>query len=243
LTADRGVFTTYRAVIFDDKFQSRHTVNLTGIPSRTRVSPDGKLAAITVFVSGHSYAGGAFSTMTTIVDTAGGTTVGELEQFAVTRDGKPFKVVDFNFWGVTFASDSNTFYATLGTGNEQLLVRGDVRAKTAVVLRGGVECPAISPDGKRVAFKKRDVINGVFGWRLATLDLDTLADRVVTGETRSIDDQVEWIDATRIAYGISDDTHGLGGTSVWAVDVDAGTPSTLWIRGAYSASVTQPGRP
>ena len=25
----------------------------------------------------------------------------------------PFKAADFNFWGVTFARDSNVFYATL----------------------------------------------------------------------------------------------------------------------------------
>ena len=40
----------------------------------------------------------------------------DLETLQITRDGQPFKNADFNFWGVTFAQDSNTFYATLGTG-------------------------------------------------------------------------------------------------------------------------------
>lgn len=243
LTADRGVFTKYRALIFDERFNVRHTLALGGIPSRTRVAPNGRLAAITVFVSGHSYSSGSFSTLTTLVDTATGTVISDLEQFAVTRNGKPFKAVDFNFWGVTFTADSNTFYSTLGTGGEQLLVRGDVAARTAVVLRAGVECPAISPDGTRLAFKRRGTSGGVFGWRLATLDLQTLTDRLIPGELRSIDDQVEWLDATHLVYGVSDDENGLGGTSVWKVNVDSDSPAAVWLRGAYSPSVSQPGRP
>lgn len=242
LTADRGVFTTYRALIFDERFNVRHSVGLKGIPSRTRVAPNGRVMAVTVFVSGHSYSAGAFSTLTTVIDTATGEVVADLEQFAVTRDGKPFKAIDFNFWGVTFAADSNTFYATLGTGQEQLLIRGDLAARTAVVLRGGVECPALSPDGTRLAFKRRGTAGGAFGWRLATLDLQTLTDRLVPGELRSIDDQVEWLDASHLLYGVSDDENGLGGTSVWKVDVDKGS-AAVWLRGAYSPSVSIPGQP
>jgi hypothetical protein len=237
LTADRGVFTRYRAVIFDERFNPRHTIGLGGIPSRTRVAPNGRLAAITVFVSGHSYAAGAFSTQTTLIDTTTGAVVADVENFAVTRNGRPFKAVDFNFWGVTFAADSNTFYVTLGTGGEQLLIRGDASARTAVVLRAGVECPSISPDGTRLAFKRRGTEGGIFAWRLATLDLQTLTDRLVMGETRSVDDQVEWVDSDHLAYSIEDRESGLGGTSVWTVAVDGGAPSTPWIRGAYSPSV------
>jgi len=242
LTADRGVFTKYFALIVDDHFNVRHRLALGGIPSRTRVSPDGRLAAITVFVSGHSYSAGSFSTVTNLVDTGSGAVLADLEQFAVTRDGNAFKAVDFNFWGVTFAADSNTFYATLGTGQEQLLIRGDAKARTAVVVRGGVECPALSPDGTRLGFKRRTVENGVLSWRLAILNLATLEDRLVPGELRSVDDQVEWLDDGHLLYGISDDESGLGGTSVWSVNVDSG-PAAVWLRGAYSPSVTQPGRP
>ena len=72
LTADRGFAATYGAVIFDSTLAPRHRLTITGIPSRTRVAPDGTLAAITTFVSGHSYAGGSFSTRTVIIDTATG---------------------------------------------------------------------------------------------------------------------------------------------------------------------------
>src|SRR5262249_43706157 len=43
-------------------------VELAGIPSRTRVSADGRMAAWTVFVGGDSYSGPNFSTRTGILD-------------------------------------------------------------------------------------------------------------------------------------------------------------------------------
>jgi hypothetical protein len=243
LTADRGVFTTYRALIFNDTFEVLHNVGLGGIPSRTRVSPDGRIAAVTVFVSGHSYAAGSFSTQTTLVDTTTGAVFADLELFSVTRDGAPFKAVDFNFWGVTFAADSDTFYATLGTGGRVLLVRGSASARTATVLRDGIECPSLSPDGTRLAFKRRGTQDGRFVWRLATLDLTTMAENVIAGETRSVDDQVEWLDATHLVYAIADEESGFGGTSIWTVNVDTGGPAALWLRGAYSPSVVLQKRP
>src|SRR3989442_2150738 len=57
LMADRGVFTTYRALLFDDPFQGRHTIPLVRPPSRGRLSPDGTMAAINRFVNRHCYAG------------------------------------------------------------------------------------------------------------------------------------------------------------------------------------------
>ena len=65
----------YFLEIFDDTFTSRHRVPLTGVPSRTRVSPDGRWAAATVFEHGHSYAEAGFSTRTTLTDTATGSGV------------------------------------------------------------------------------------------------------------------------------------------------------------------------
>jgi hypothetical protein len=38
-----------------------------------------------------------FSTRTTIVDTVKGEVLGDLEEFKISRDGKPFASVDFNF--------------------------------------------------------------------------------------------------------------------------------------------------
>ncbi len=190
----------YTATIFDAEMRPLQTMALTGLPSRARVSSDGRYGAMTVFVSGDSYLGSsaAFSTRTTIVEMASGEQLGQLEQFAVSKEGKPFDAVDFNFWGVTFdPGDSNRFYATLASGGHHYLVEGDLRSRSVRVLRDGVECPSLSPDGTRIAYKSR--IGDSNRWRLRVLDVATLADHAVA-ERRSIDDQAEWLDARTLVY-------------------------------------------
>jgi hypothetical protein len=236
LTADRGVFTRYTAEIFDASFAVRHSLPLAGIPSRVRVAPNGSLAAITVFVSGHSYAGSDFSTLTALVDTRQGKSLVTLEDFEVVRDGRAFKAVDFNFWGVTFAVDSDTFYATLNTGGVFYLVRGSATRHTATVIGEGVECPSLSPDNTRLAYKKRTVENGRMMWRLAIRPVSGGEERILNGEPRSVDDQVEWLDNARIVYAVADEDLGPGTTSVRVVDVDGGE-SRRWIANGFSPAV------
>src|SRR5262249_60632256 len=130
-TADRGVFPTYRALLFDDRFDVRQTIPLVGPPSRVRVARDGTVAGLTVFVTGHSYAGGAFSTQSLVVDLQTGAKLADLEQFEVVRNKQPFKEVDFNFWGITFEADPNRFYATLGTGGPGAPLPGAAQAPPA----------------------------------------------------------------------------------------------------------------
>lgn len=215
----------YTATIFDSKLHPTQTIALTGLPSRARVSADGSYGAMTVFVTGDSYLESptAFSTRTTIVEMDSGKQVGQLEQFDVTKNGEPFDAVDFNFWGVTFAHDPNRFYATLGTGGDHYLVVGSVRDESMRVLRGGVECPSLSPDEKRIAYKSR--IGEDDRWRLRVLDLATLADHAVA-ETRSIDDQVEWLDDGTLAYS--------DGTNVYTVPADGGGRAALLVSDATS---------
>lgn len=213
----------YDATIFDSKLRPRQEIALTGFPSRARVSRDGRYGAMTVFVSGDSYLESptAFSTRTTIVEMASGKQITQLEQFHVTKDGRPFDAVDFNFWGVTFAADPNRFYATLGTDDEHYLVEGDIRARAMRVLRAGVECPSLSPDQTQIAFKRRI---GDDRWRLRVLDLATLTDHAVA-ESRSIDDQVEWLDDDTLAYS--------DGENVYTAPVDGGSAQLL-VRDATS---------
>lgn len=210
----------YNATIFDSKLQSLHTIRLTGLPSRARVSTDGRYGAMTVFVSGDSYLGSptAFSTRTLIVDMESGEVLGQLEQFGVSKDGKPFDSIDFNFWGVTFdPTDSDRFYATLGTGGQHYLVEGSIADRSMRVLRDGVECPSLSPDGKQIAYKSR--IGDTTRWKLRVLDAATLADHGLA-EDRSIDDQVEWLDDDTLAYS--------DGLNVYTVPADgSGEPELL----------------
>src|SRR5205823_1575565 len=92
-----------------------------------------------------------------------------------------------------------TFYATLARGTATFLIQGDLITKQAHVLRGGVECPMLSPDGTRIAFKQR-VDEGI--WRLAVLDLRNLADYPIA-ETRNVDDQPQWLHDTTVMYGVT----------------------------------------
>ncbi len=196
LTAESGV--SYETTIFDSSLRPLEELPLAGLPSRAQVSSDGRYGATTAFVNGHAYlSSGGFSTATTIIDMRNGRELGNLEDFEVSKDGERLEAADFNFWGVTFASDPNRFYATLRTGEHYYLVGGDVRRRTVRVLRDGVECPSLSPDGTRIAYKSR--IGDENRWRLMVLDLETLAAHSV-GERRPIDDQVEWLDDATLIY-------------------------------------------
>jgi hypothetical protein len=205
LQAERGAVTdSYDALVLDAGLRVTRRVPLAGIPTRARVSPSGRMAAWTVFVGGDSYAGTHFSTRTSILDTRTGALQPSLEEYSITRDGHRLHAADINFWGVTFADDRH-FYATLATGGHTYLVRGDVTARTVTTLRGNVECPSLSPDGTRIAFKKRVAgLPSDAPWRLYVLDLATLREWPL-GETRSVDDQAVWSDNATVVYSMPGD--------------------------------------
>ena len=195
LMYNMSALNTTIVTLFDSDFQPRHQFTIEGILSRTRVSPDGRYAAFTVFVSGHSYNDPDMSTATVLLDTATGASLANLEEFETWKDGQRYQAPEFNFWGVTFAQDSNQFYATLRHGTTTYLVQGDIAARKLTVLHENVECPSLSPDGTRIAFKK----STGYQWQLTVLDLATMKE-IPLAEIESIDDQVEWLDNERILY-------------------------------------------
>jgi hypothetical protein len=219
--AAAGSGVEYLVLLFDRRFRVRHELALEGLPSRARVSQSGRYGAYTSFVTGDAYAAdGQFSTRTVIVDIRSGRRLAGLEQFEVVRDGERIDSADFNFWGVTFAHGDDRFYATLGTGGKRYLVRGSLSARRLEVLRENVECPSLSPDGTRLAYKRS--MGGAENWRLHVLDLRTMRD-VPLAERRSIDDQAEWLDDRTVIYG--------DGQDVWAARADGrGRPRRVLLR-------------
>ena len=139
---------------------------LPGIPSRARLSPDGTLAATTAFVTGDSYLSAGFATRTYVHDLATGTAV-HLEDFALTHEGRRITPVDRNYWGVTFLDD-DTFYLTVAFDGKPWLAKGSLAHRSVDHRARGAECPSLSPDGTRVAYKKMQPSGG---WRIAVLDL------------------------------------------------------------------------
>jgi len=237
LRTERGVVTKFSLTEYDAGWQPVEKVSLPGIPSRTRLSTDGKLVSSTVFVSGHTYMQVGFSTATEIRD-VGGSGHGNLEKFDLVLHGKPASPRDRNIWGVTFADDDNTFYATVGTGGETYLVRGDLAARTLTSVADHVECPSLSPDGTRIGFKQATQRDGQTWWTPAVLDLATGERTVLAGETRNVDDQVEWLDDDTLLYGLArDDEPGV--TDVWELDTRADAKPQLLIEQAWSPAVVR----
>ena len=228
LASEQGALATRTvAKIFGPSWSVKATVPLEGIPTRARVSPDGRYAAATTFVVGHSYAEEEMSTATMLLDLRTGKKIANLETFKVTDTrGNQVTDQDRNFWGVTFARDSNRFYATMATGGYKYLIEGDVEARRASVLRDGVECPSLSPDNHRLAYKKQTPD----GWRLHVLDLATMAEWPVA-DPRSVDDQVEWLDDDSLLYGV--------GSDVWTAPASGRGKAELYLRDALSPAVVR----
>lgn len=148
------------------------------------------------------------------------------------QDGNVMQSPDFNFWGVTFQHDSNFFYATLRTGGVNYLVHGDIKARTVVVKYSGVECPSLSPDETRIAFKKM-ISRG--NWRLTVLDLSTFQETPLA-EANSVDDQAEWLDNEHVLYGLVNPAPPPW-ANIMVVRADGSGAAKVYAEGAVSPAV------
>ncbi len=224
---------TYEAAVMTADNSVIKTIPLPGIPSRARVSASGNIVSWTSFVTGDSYAvPGGFSTRTGFFDLRTGEVTESIEHFDATVQNRPMKAADVNYWGITVAADDTTFYATLASGGLNWLVKGDLKAKTVKSVRQNAECPSLSPDGTRVAYKKRPT--PLDKWELVVLDLRTNQEVKLPG-TGGIDDQAAWIDERTLAFGMAKDEKK---TAIFFVPADASAPAHAEIdNGASPVSV------
>ncbi|MGW6392187.1 hypothetical protein ACWFR1_17175 [Streptomyces sp. NPDC055103] len=223
-----GVPARSYVLVLDRRLREVRRIALPGIPSRARVSASGQMLAWTMFATGDSYARSSFSTRTSILDLRTGYLVKNIEQIPLTLGGRRYHAPDVNYWGVSFAADDNRFYATVSTAGRTHLVEGDMKGWSARTLRENVECPSLSPDGTRIAFKKRVSDGPREPWRLYVYDLRSGREHPVA-ERRGIDDQALWTDRETLAYGY--------GGAVWSVAADGtGAPRRL-ASGAASPAV------
>jgi hypothetical protein len=237
LTTDAGIVTTWTALQFGETGSQEQSWSLPGAPSRTRISANSQLVAETSFVTGVSYAGVGFSTET-IIATSSGKSFGNIERFTLLVDGEQVAAADRNIWGVTFSDDDRHFYATAASSGSTWLVYGDLIDKTLVSVRENAECPSLSPDGNRVAFKKNTGTLDSPDWRIAVLNLTTMVETVLS-EERSVDDQVEWLDDATLLYGLPR-ADVVGDSDVWSMPADGSGTPTLFIPHAWSPSVVRP---
>ncbi len=201
----------YRARFFGPDLRTWHELPLAGLPSRARVSPDGRLGASTVFVNGDSYATGDLlhphdalrhgdrhvaRRPRDLLRLQGRQADPERRLQLLGRDLHPHR-----------AAASTPRWGRAGTPTWW---KGDVAARTAKVLRDGVECPSLSPDGTRIAFKQKVSGGGLseVKWQLAVLDVAALKDHPLA-ETRSVDDQAEWLDDGTVLYSVASDTYAV----------------------------------
>jgi hypothetical protein len=233
-----GIATRWEARVLDSSLKTVTTWGLPGIPSRTRLSDDGSLVATTVFVSGHSYVSVGFSTQTELhkID---GTDLGNVESFTLTVDGQPFNPSDKNIWGVTFIDD-DTFYATAASqsAGKTWLVKGSISQHTLTSVQENAECPSVSPDRTKVAYKKVvDTVNGQSVWALAVRDIASGKETLIPA-TKGLDDQAEWLDNSTLLYGLAR-AGQPGTTDVWSVRTEADAQPTVLIPGAWSPAVSR----
>ncbi|MGE7432947.1 TolB family protein [Kitasatospora sp. NPDC001175] len=237
LTTEYGAIPSHHVRILDAALRERRRIDLgAGAPNRARISASGRMASWTVFTSGDSYAANSFSTRTSVLDVRTGALTATLEDFSVSKDGESYLPADRNFWGVTFTSDDNTFYATMSpvSTGKTYLVRGDLAARRMTVLRENVECPSLSPDNTRIAFKKRVSSDPVRPWRLYVLDLASGRETELA-ETHSVDDQAAWLDDTTLAYALP--AAGGTGSDLWTVPADGTGSPALLLHGGFSPAL------
>ena len=234
LAAGSGISGSGQGLITDAGLVPRTTFGLT-TPSRAAVSPDGSIIAWTGFTRGHSYLdAGEFATLTQVISVSR-RVAADLETTFVTYDGDDVvRNLDRNYWGVSFV-DNDHFFATVGYDGTTAVVEGRISNSRLDVVFENATCPEVSPDGSTVVAKEQRGDR----FQLVAIDVET-GDRRDLGETRSVDDQVEWLDADTIVYGLPNPDEGTAAQpvfDVWVLDIEPGASPRLLLPFADSPAV------
>ena len=217
---------THRALVLDEGLNAVLRFGITD-PSRSAASPDGEFFAWTGFVTGHDYLSpGQFSTTTQLIELERGLGVDLENDFTLLdANGERLDEPTRNYWGVTFV-DSNRFYATLGLDDGSTsLVEGSINDGTLQVAFENANCPEVSPDGTTIVAKERRGDH----FQVIAIDVAT-GERRDLEETRSVEDQVEFLDDSTIIYGLPNEAEGTPAqpaSDVWALDLDGGAPQLI----------------
>ena len=219
------------AYVFDRTLERGRRLELDGIPTRLRVAPNGRLGAITTYAEEESAAGERLSTRTRIVDMRTGRPLADLRDFRIENLNLPPIRGPVDFASVAFERDGDRFFATLSTDTERYLVAGSVSERRLSTIRTGVASEALSPDGRRLAVKRLLPERGF--WQLAVIDLATWQEHDLSQGPRSVDDQVEWLDADHVVY------HDVDGesTALWMLSIDGISAPRVLVKDAYSGAV------
>lgn len=210
------------------------------LPSRARVSADGSIVSTTSFVSGRSYEdiGGDTSTIVVFVEVANNRLTG-MTQYQSSAQLQ-FADSSAQYWGASFADPAGeTFYATAHYGTGPVVVHGRVAEQTVSEPLLDGSCPSVSPDGTRLVYK---AMRPGGGFDLTVYDIESGESRQLN-ETRSVDDQVEWLDDNTILYALhpEGESDELVDPSfdIWKLSLDEDAVPELIIPAASSPAVVR----
>ena len=117
----------------------------------------------------------------------------------------------------------------MATGGKTYLIKVSLKSRTGQTIHENVECPSLSPDETRIAYKKAVGHNPPI-WRFHVLDLAT-GKETALAETRPLDDQIEWLDNGHVLY--------QAGEATWTMPADGSGAPSRWMAGAGSPAIVR----
>ena len=230
----QGLLNESTVKLLDSRLDVTARGQVPGVPSRARVSRDGRLAAVTTFVTGHSYATpGQFSTAATLIDVRRG---------KVDRRPRALHTLDAEGDRVTAArpqllghhvraATADTFYATVAYGGETHLVRGDVRTAPDADHPRQRRVPVAVARTARASGTRSSSRPARARRRSGTSPCSTSRPcaRRRSPSRRRATTRLEWLDDDHVLYG--------NGEEIWTVPADGSGAPERYLPAADSPAV------